>query len=52
MLPVATLTGNRFGETNAASRAIYGLVGASAAYQAVRLVQTRRDHDLTHPPMQ
>lgn len=34
---VATITGNRFGETNAASRAVYGLVGASAAYQATRL---------------
>lgn len=36
---VAALTGNSFGETNAASRAIYGLVGAAAGYQAVRLVQ-------------
>lgn len=36
---VAKLTGKRFGETNAATRAIYGLVGLSAAYQAVRLTQ-------------
>jgi uncharacterized membrane protein YuzA (DUF378 family) len=34
---VAKLTGNRFGETNAASRTIYGLVGLAAAYSAVRL---------------
>lgn len=36
---VAKLTGNRFGETNAASRAVYGLVGGSALYQATRLAK-------------
>ncbi len=36
---VAKLTGNRFGKTNAASRVVYGAVGAAAAYQAVRLAQ-------------
>ena len=36
---VAALTGNEFGETNLASRLVYGAVGAAAAAQAVRLVQ-------------
>ena len=36
---VAKLTGDDFGETNAASRAVYGLVGLGAAYQAARLAQ-------------
>ena len=40
---VAKLTGNDFGETNAASRVVYGLVGAAAAYQLARLVQTASD---------
>ena len=39
---VATLTGNRFGETNAASRLVYLLVGAAAAAEAVELVQSFR----------
>jgi uncharacterized membrane protein YuzA (DUF378 family) len=34
---VATLVGLEFGETNAASRLVYGLVGVSAVYQLVRL---------------
>ena len=34
---VATLVGLEFGETNAASRVIYGLVGLSAAYLATRI---------------
>ena len=34
---VATLVGEEFGETNALSRIIYGLVGISAAYLATRL---------------
>ena len=38
---VATLTGERFGQTNAASRLIYGLVGAAAIYGLIRLI-TRR----------
>jgi hypothetical protein len=40
---VAKLTGNDFGETNVASRVVYGLVGAAAGYQLVRLVQTATD---------
>jgi uncharacterized membrane protein YuzA (DUF378 family) len=34
---VATLFGMEFGETNVASRVVYGLVGLSAIWQAVRL---------------
>jgi hypothetical protein len=37
---VAKLTGNDFGETNIASRAVYGLVGAASIYSLVQL--TRR----------
>ena len=36
---VAKLTGNDFGETNAASRVVYALVGAAAAYQVSRLAR-------------
>jgi uncharacterized protein len=39
---VATLVGLEFGQTNAWSRIIYGLVGLSAVYQAVRLPATIR----------
>jgi uncharacterized membrane protein YuzA (DUF378 family) len=35
---VATITGNHFGETNVASRAIYGLVGLAGIYALVRLI--------------
>ncbi|MGE5292195.1 MAG: DUF378 domain-containing protein [Micromonosporaceae bacterium] len=34
---VATIFGLDFGETNAATRVIYGLVGLSAVYQATQL---------------
>ena len=34
---VATLVGLEFGETNALSRIVYGLVGLSAVYQATRI---------------
>ena len=34
---VAALVGLEFGETNAASRIVYGLVGLSALYGALRL---------------
>jgi uncharacterized protein len=34
---VATVFGEDFGETNAASRVVYGLVGLSAVYQALRI---------------
>lgn len=39
---VATLVGLEFGETNAASRIVYGLVGLAAAYQLVQLGAIRR----------
>jgi uncharacterized membrane protein YuzA (DUF378 family) len=39
---VATLVGLEFGETNAASRIVYGLVGLSAVYQLVTLAGVRR----------
>jgi uncharacterized membrane protein YuzA (DUF378 family) len=39
---VATVFGLTFGETNVASRAVYGLVGLSALYQAVQLPATQR----------
>jgi uncharacterized membrane protein YuzA (DUF378 family) len=38
---VAALVGLEFGETNAASRIVYGLVGLAAAYLALQLVATR-----------
>ena len=34
---VATLVGLEFGETNAASRVVYGLVGLAAVYGVTRL---------------
>lgn len=39
---VATLVGLDFGETNAASRVVYGLVGLGAAYQIVQQASIRR----------
>jgi uncharacterized membrane protein YuzA (DUF378 family) len=39
---VAALVGLDFGETNAASRIVYGLVGASAVYQIVQQAAIRR----------
>ena len=36
---VAKLTGERFGSTNALSRTVYGLVGAAATYQVLRLAR-------------
>ena len=39
---VATLFGLDFGETNAASRVVYGLVGASAVYQVLQQHAIRR----------
>ena len=41
-LLVATLVGLEFGETNAASRAVYGLVGLAAAYQVIQQGAIRR----------
>jgi uncharacterized protein len=39
---VAWIVGLEFGETNAASRIVYGLVGLSALYQLGRLATTAR----------
>ena len=39
---VATIVGLEFGETNAASRLIYGLVGLAAVYQIVQQAAIRR----------
>lgn len=47
---VATVFGEDFGETNAASRVVYGLVGLSAVYQAFRLpALLGRTSDRSHP---
>lgn len=42
---VATLFGMEFGETNAASRIVYGLVGLAGVYGVVSLA-TRRSADV------
>ena len=39
---VATLAGLEFGETNAASRVVYGLVGVAALYQVAQQSAIRR----------
>jgi uncharacterized protein len=39
---VATLVGLEFGETNAASRVVYGLVGLAAVYQIAQQHAIRR----------
>jgi uncharacterized protein len=39
---VATLVGLDFGETNVASRIVYGLVGLAAIYQLTTLAGARR----------
>ena len=39
---VATLVGLEFGQTNAASRVVYGLVGLSAVYQIAQQSAIRR----------
>ncbi len=39
---VATVFGLDFGETNAASRVIYGLVGVAAVYQILQQAAIRR----------
>jgi hypothetical protein len=39
---VATIFGLDFGETNAASRVVYGLVGTAAVYQIVQQAAIRR----------
>jgi uncharacterized protein len=45
---VATLVGLEFGETNAVSRAIYGLVGLAAVY-AIGLLVAARDRVAVDP---
>ena len=44
---VAALFGLEFGETNAATRIVYGLVGLSAVYQLAQLgaMRRRRGHE-------
>jgi len=39
---VAALFGLEFGETNAATRIVYGLVGLAAAYGAIRVASAAR----------
>ena len=46
---VATVVGLEFGETNAASRIVYGLVGLAAVYGVVSLA-TRRSTASTGAP--
>jgi uncharacterized membrane protein YuzA (DUF378 family) len=45
---VATLVGLDFGETNAASRVVYGLVGLAAAYQLTALGSAGRHSTRDH----
>jgi uncharacterized membrane protein YuzA (DUF378 family) len=47
---VATLFGLDFGETNAATRVIYGLVGAAAVYEVVQWPAMRRRWTRTPAP--
>jgi uncharacterized membrane protein YuzA (DUF378 family) len=42
---VAWIVGLDFGQTNAASRVVYGLVGLAAVYQAAQLVGARTGED-------
>lgn len=42
---VAWIVGLDFGQTNAASRVVYGLVGLAAVYQAAQLVSARTTED-------
>ena len=46
---VAWLFGLEFGETNAATRVVYGLVGISAVYGLSWLVAGRREHPRATP---
>ena len=45
---VATLVGLEFGETNAASRIVYGLVGLAAVYKLATLPAALRRADRDH----
>jgi uncharacterized protein len=46
---VAFVAGLQFGETNAFTRVVYGLVGLSAVYHAVRLFGPRRSSVAAQP---
>ncbi len=46
---VATVVGLDFGETNAASRIVYALVGLAAVYEAARLPNLLRRADGDRP---
>ena len=46
---VAWIVGLTFGETNAVSRVVYGLVGLSAVYLAAQLPALARRVDDPHP---
>ena len=46
---VAALFGLEFGETNAASRTVYGLVGLAAVYAIASLLTNRRRSATTRP---
>jgi uncharacterized membrane protein YuzA (DUF378 family) len=46
---VATIVGLDFGQTNAASRVVYGLVGLAAAYQLATLGSVFRRSGAEHP---
>ena len=48
---VATLVGLDFGETNLASRVVYGLVGLAAVYEATQLASVRRRSTTEHHNM-
>jgi uncharacterized protein len=45
---VATIVGLDFGETNAASRVVYGLVGIAAVYKLATVGGARRRADRDH----
>jgi uncharacterized protein len=47
---VATVFGLDFGETNAATRIVYGLVGAAAVYEIVQWPAMRRRWSRTTTP--
>ena len=47
---VATLVGLEFGETNAVSRIVYGLVGLSAVFLATQLPALGRDREAELAP--
>ncbi len=46
---VAALFGLEFGETNAATRVVYGLVGLAAVYAIASLLGSRRRVERTRP---